>query len=145
MAKNNYSYCDRDTPSILCIDDDPGICENIELRLRQYDVDVLRAYHGTHGLSLAITGRPDLIITDMRMPQGGGAYIVESLRRNPDTKDIPIIVLTGQRNHAFEAMANQHSADVVLIKPVQFKVLAAAIGKFVPLRIRKKSDATVEL
>ncbi len=143
---NNHDLCiGADAPTILCIDDDPGISESIELRLRQFDVEVLRAYHGTHGLSLATTGRPDLIITDMKMPQGCGDYIVESLRRNPDTREIPVILLTGQRNQHFVTMAHQYGIDLVLIKPVQFKELAAAIGKFVPLRIRQYREAAAGL
>src|SRR3972149_4510667 len=85
-------------PTILCIDDDPQIAETIALRLNQYEVNMLSACHGMHGFWLAMTNRPNVIVTDVVMPQGGGEYVVDCLRHNSDTHDIPIIVLTGRRD-----------------------------------------------
>lgn len=82
-------------PIVLCVDDDAQICETIALRLKPYDVEVLRAYHGTRGMWLAMTHGPDLIITDMNMPQGNGIHIVEYLKNNSDTCNTPIIMLSG--------------------------------------------------
>ncbi|HEX5472136.1 MAG TPA: response regulator [Lacipirellulaceae bacterium] len=144
MTNHGVSFSGANAPRILCVDDDPDISENIELRLWQYDVEVVRAFHGMHGLSLATSERPDLIITDLRMPQGSGEFIVKSLRKNPATKGIPIIVFTGRQNHQLEAMATRHSVDAVLSKPIQYKDLVAAIGRFVPLRIRNPHEAANE-
>lgn len=119
--------------TVLCIDDDPQIIETVALRLRQYKVDVLRASYGTQGLWLAMTSGPDLVITDMRMPQGGGNYIIECLRHNPATSAIPIIVLTGQRDARLEAAARQLGIEDFLIKPVRFDDLRTAIQRVIPL------------
>ena len=120
----------------LCIDDDPQISETIALRLNQYEVNVLRAFHGMHGFWLAMTNRPDLIITDMKMPQGAGEYVVDCLRHNSDTRDIPVIVLTGQRDPQLESRMRQLGVDEFFTKPVHFEQLREAIVKYIPLKER---------
>lgn len=125
---------DADRLTVLCIDDDPQISETIALRLREYNVVVLRAFHGMQGLWLATTSFPDLIICDMRMPQGEGPHIIERLRNNSATKAIPIIVLTGQRDDRIDTIARRFAVDRLLNKPIRFDDLRAAIGKLIPLR-----------
>jgi len=128
-------------PLVLCIDDDPEISETIALRLRQYQVDVMRAFHGMQGLWLATMCRPDLIITDLNMPQGGGSYIIECLRNHSDTCDVPIIVLTGQRHSQLEANVRGLGAEKFLTKPIHFDELAAAISTFIPLNVKDLSES----
>jgi DNA-binding response OmpR family regulator len=139
MFRNRYLTNHAD-PVVLCIDDDPEISEAIALRLRRYKVDVLRAFHGMHGLCLAVACQPDLIITDLSMPQGGGTYIIERLRSHSGTCGLPIIVLTGQRNPQLEVTVRRLGAEQVLTKPIHFDELAAAINKFVPLNVNDFSE-----
>jgi DNA-binding response OmpR family regulator len=127
-------------PVVLCIDDDPQISETIALRLQPYDVEVLRAYHGTHGMWLAMTHGPDLIITDMNMPQGNGIHIVEYVKNNSDTCNTPIIVLTGQRKPELEASARRLGVSHFLTKPVHFDSFVAVIREFIPLKERKEAE-----
>ena len=135
VAKVNRSAASG-WPTLLCIDDDPQIAEAIQLRLRDYAVNVLCVYHGTHGQWLAATEQPDLIITDMHMPQGHGDYIVEHLRNNSDTRDIPVIVLTGRRGPEVMEKIRNLEVQAFLTKPVPFHQLLAAIKQFIPLRPR---------
>ena len=137
MSKNRHPSR-SDEPVILCIDDDPDVSEAIALRLRTHGAKVLRAFHGMHGLSLAMTRRPDLVITDLRMPQGGGCHIIERLRNHVDTCRLPIIVLTGQRHVDPTSMAPRLRVDQFLTKPIHFDDLAAAISKFVPLNAKRR-------
>ena len=139
MSRNRYLTSDV-RPVVLCIDDDPEISEAISLRLRRYDVDVLRAFHGMHGLCLAVACRPDLIITDLNMPQGGGSYLIECLRNDSNTCGLPIIVLTGQRNPQLESNVRQLGATQFLKKPVHSDELTAAIEKFIPLTPKDSSE-----
>ena len=127
---------DATWPTILCIDDDPQIPEAVALRLNQYQVNVLYAYYGMHGFWLAMTNRPDLIITDLKMPQGSGDYVVDCLRHNSDTRDIPVIVLTGQRDAQLESRVRRLEVDEFLTKPVLFDKLREAMQKFIPLKER---------
>ena len=136
MANETCGVVNAQWPTLLCIDDDPLIPEVIGLRLNQYEVNVLSAFHGMHGFWLAMTDRPDLIITDMRMPQGAGDYVVDCLRHNSDTRDIPVIVLTGQRDAQIESRMRHLGVDEFFTKPVQFETLRDAIFKYLPLKER---------
>jgi DNA-binding response OmpR family regulator len=127
-------------PTILSIDDDPQIAETIGLRLSHYEVNLLSACHGMHGFWLAMTNRPQLVITDVNMPQGAGDYVVDCLRHNSDTRDIPVIVLTGRRDPQLEGRMRHTGADEYLVKPVHFEKLRAAIGKYIPLKERNWNE-----
>ena len=144
MTNEAYGIRGADWPTILCIDDDPQIPEAIALRLSQYEVNVLSAFHGMHGFWLAMTDRPDLIITDVRMPQGAGDYVVDCLRNNSDTRDIPVIVLTGQSDAKLEGRMRHLGVDEYFTKPVHFDTLREAIQKYVSLKERSGGEvATV--
>jgi two-component system, OmpR family, response regulator RpaA len=123
-------------PVVLCIDDDPEIVDTIRLRLRDYEVEVLSAYYGMHGFWQAMSRRPDLIISDVRMPQGNGDYLVQSLRRNTDTVSIPVIVLSGCREPEVERSMRRLGAKEFFTKPAPFDQLQQAVAKYIPLRRR---------
>ncbi len=126
-----------DVPLILCIDDDPTIVESLTLQLKKYDADVMGAYHGTQALWMAANSQPDLIITDLRMPQGQGDYVVKCLRANGQTANIPIIVLSGQHNPALEAKLQSLPGVRFFHKPVSFEVLTRGIREFISLQERR--------
>jgi DNA-binding response OmpR family regulator len=121
-------------PTILVIDDDPDVSQSLARYLSRYDMEVLQAYHGAHGIWLATTRRPSLIITDLRMPQGRGQDVVEYLKRRCDTCYIPIIILTGLHNGDLERQMRKRGVEEYFTKPVKLGDLCAAIGCFVDLR-----------
>lgn len=132
----NDNKANSKTPILLCIDDDLQIIEAIQLRLQDYDVEVHTAFHGMHGYHEALTRKPDLIITDMRMPQGKGDYVVECLRNNADQHYVPIIMLTGQRDPTLEGRMRRLGIQEFFTKPMRFKELHKAIIKYIPLHER---------
>ena len=125
---------ERQRPLVLCVDDDPEVTHALELRLREYDVDVLRAFHGMQAFWLAMTEQPDLIITDLKMPQGHGDYVVECLNRNSETCDIPVIVLTGTRDDGLKKRMIQQGVAAYFHKPCPFDELIAKTKDLVPLQ-----------
>ena len=86
------------------------------------------------GFWLAMTEQPDIIITDINMPQGQGDYIVECLKRNSETCDIPVLVLSGIRDEAKKNVMCQLGVETYLTKPCESDRLIAAIQSFVELR-----------
>lgn len=125
-------------PRILCIDDDPEICRTLELRLGQYQAEVLVAYFGTQGFWEAITDHPDLILMDVGMPSGDGRFVLQSLRQNRMTERIPVIVLTGMRDPSLRSEMLSLGADRFLNKPIHFDVLLREMQDFV--EIAKRPD-----
>ena len=127
-------------PSILVIDDDPDVSQALARYFSRYDAVVLQAHHGAHGIWLATTERPDVIITDLRMPQGQGQDVVEYLKRRPDTRHIPIIVLTGLYHDGLERRMRKLGVDEYFTKPVRFEDLCCALRCFIDLREREQDE-----
>ena len=123
-------------PKLLVIDDDPALLQAFQLRLSDYYVEMFAAYHGMHGIWLATTKSPDLIVTDLRMPQGQGDYVMECLKRRPETASIPVMILTGRRDHDLTARLVRLGAVKVLQKPIAFKALVAEASRYIPFRRR---------
>ena len=128
-------------PRLLCIDDDPAIPEAITRHLARYNLDVLAAFFGTQGIWLAATEKPDVVITDMRMPQGEGSYVVECLKHRVDTSEIPLIVLTGKRDPQLELRMRGLGVFHYLHKPLKFDVLLGALGEFINLEPAQTAQA----
>ncbi len=124
------------TPMILCIDDDPEISRVLEKELSPYDVHLVRAFHGMHGMVETLKEKPDLILLDLGMPSGDGATILECLRRNQATAAIPVIILTGRRNPIMKYRLLQMGANQFLHKPVPFRQLLREFRRFVEVRER---------
>lgn len=123
-------------PRILCIDDDPDIQTTIELRMRQYDVEVEHAFYGMQGIVETVNKLPDLILMDLAMPNGDGHYLLNCIRKNNSTAGIPIIVLTGMRDPAIKADIMRMGADVFLNKPIRFDDLLHHISRFIDIKER---------
>lgn len=120
-----------DKPKVLCIDDDPAITNLIRMRLSRYDLDVRTASDGTEGMWLAMNEPPDVIITDLKMPHGDGDYVVECLKGGSSTCEIPVIALTGQKDHDIELWMKTLGVEHYLHKPPQFQKLLAALKQYV--------------
>jgi DNA-binding response OmpR family regulator len=116
---------------VLCIDDDPQVCRAIELVLAAHGAKVICAYYGTQGLWLAMTERPDAVITDIGMPSGGGDYVVECLQRNAKTKGIPLVVLSGRSDPRLVRRLMNLGVERWLTKPVRSDDLVAALRPLV--------------
>ena len=122
------------TPVVLCIDDDPRVVEVIQDHLDRYDVRLLSAYFGVQGILLASLHQPDVIITDLRMPQGDGTTVIETLRRNAKTAAIPIVVLTGRTDLNIVSLVRQLGAENCLHKPLHVHDLLAELRRYIEVR-----------
>jgi two-component system, OmpR family, response regulator RpaA len=128
--------CRAVQPKVLAIDDDPELLRTLQLRFSNYELRMIAAYHGMHGIWLAATEKPDLIITDVRMPQGEGGYVIECLKQRAETASIPVIVLTGRRDGDLPARMMRLGAAKVFHKPVAFDELLVETAKHIELRRR---------
>ena len=127
--------------SILFIDDEEVILKSISGVLRQLGYRVLEAVDGEEGLRLCKQECPDLVITDIRMPQKSGFEIIQELRE--DYPEIEIIALTGVLGLSLPDMVRL-GADRVFRKPVRLQALCEAIEKLLkeessPRKRRRKS------
>ena len=127
----------RRTPLVLCIDDDPHVSEVIKDRLDAFDVKLLKAFFGTQGIWMAVTQKPDVIITDLRMAQGDGATVIECLKRNRQTAAIPIVVLTALHEPGLQRHLETIGASSYLTKPIHFNDLLGELHRHIEIRPKR--------
>lgn len=87
-------------PSIVLVEDDDFISEMYALKFKSdYDFEVAR--DGAEGLALIQKVKPDLVLLDIILPQLDGFEVLERLKQDPATKDIPVLLLTnlGQKDN----------------------------------------------
>jgi signal transduction histidine kinase/DNA-binding response OmpR family regulator len=86
----------KDVQTVLVIDDEPMSVEFVTNTIENAGFNVLRASDGLTGLQTAGERRPDLVVLDLIMPGMSGFEVVQRLRSNPETKDIPILIYTAR-------------------------------------------------
>jgi two-component system, OmpR family, KDP operon response regulator KdpE len=109
---------------ILVVDDERQITRMLRASLQSSGYEVLTAGNGVEGLEKFATGRPDLIITDLAMPEMNGLELTEAVRRLDRT---PIIVLSVRDTDAMKVKALDEGADDYLTKPFSMPELLARI------------------
>ncbi|MEJ2448977.1 MAG: response regulator transcription factor [Anaerolineales bacterium] len=112
-------------PHILLVDDEPSIIENLAPFLKRSGFEVSTAANGSLALKLLEQAEPDLIVSDVLMPEMDGRELLRKLRQ--DDNWIPVILLT-QVGEAFErAVALEEGADDYINKPFEPHELVARI------------------
>ncbi|MGF1492295.1 MAG: response regulator transcription factor [Microcoleaceae cyanobacterium] len=105
------------TVTILVIEDEVDICENLEEILELSDYQVLAARNGQIGLELAREHIPDLILCDVMMPGLDGYQVIEALRQSSGTARIPVIFLTAKADRSDIRHGMNLGADDYITKP----------------------------
>jgi two-component system phosphate regulon response regulator PhoB len=80
--------------TILCVDDEPTQLMLLRLALTRAGYRVLEAPDGQKGIEMAVEYKPALVIMDLMMPVMDGATAITEMKRNPATRQIPILVLS---------------------------------------------------
>jgi diguanylate cyclase (GGDEF)-like protein len=103
--------------TILVVDDDPDIARFVEVNLRSAGYDVAVAGDGEEAIDKAMDLRPDLVLLDVMMPRIDGFEVAQRLRKNPQTANTSIIMLTAKALSADKVTGLQSGADDYIIKP----------------------------
>ncbi|GMU91675.1 MAG: hypothetical protein AMXMBFR4_07330 [Candidatus Hydrogenedentota bacterium] len=122
---------------ILIIDDEPVLRTTFQHLLEEHGHTVRTAADGQEGLSLCKEFRPDLVVTDIVMPQQDGFATVQELRRQ--FRGVPIIVMSGNAGPEQRRLSTNMGALFCLNKPVDYttllrlidNVLSRSSGRFV--------------
>ncbi|HEY0075878.1 MAG TPA: response regulator [Abditibacteriaceae bacterium] len=102
---------------ILAVDDEKHIVRLVQINLQKEGYEVATASTGKEALEVAGTFGPDLIVMDVMMPEMDGFEALKKLKENPDTREIPIIMLTAKAQDADVFRGWQSGADLYLTKP----------------------------
>lgn len=106
----------NDKVQVLLIEDDPRVRQLYELVLTMEEYDVICAVNGEEGLQKAETELPDLIFLDLRIPKISGLDLLQMLRSNPKTTDIPIVILSNYDDEATISKGLELGAREYIIK-----------------------------
>ena len=103
--------------NILVVEDDPTIRELVRLHLASASHDVITASDGLQGLQLAVNRLPDIIVSDVQMPNMDGFGMLAAVRANEQTAAIPVIFLTALDDRDSFRKSMNLGADDFLNKP----------------------------
>jgi CheY-like chemotaxis protein len=116
---------------VLYIEDDSANVKLVEHILRRTPgAELISASHGQRGLQLARTERPDMILLDLHLPDMTGEEIAASLQGDPETRGIPIVVITGAADEATPARLREHGISDYLRKPFAIGDVSGAVERF---------------
>ncbi|MFD2203149.1 two-component regulator propeller domain-containing protein [Shivajiella indica] len=123
----------ENTPLVLVIEDNEEVRTFISNELLPY-YQVLEAADGKEGLYQAFKKIPDLIISDVMMPDIDGINLCETLKKDEKTSHVPIILLTAKSEEADKIKGLEVGADDYVLKPFSTKQLLLRIEKLIELR-----------
>ncbi len=106
-------------PTILVVEDDPVILRLLEVNFELEGFGVLLAHDGAEGIALAASRRPDLVISDIMMPNVSGLELVQALKADEVTASIPIILLSAKAQSADVKAGMEAGADDYVTKPFE--------------------------
>ncbi|MEI7998396.1 MAG: response regulator [Candidatus Omnitrophota bacterium] len=122
---------------ILVVEDDRDINELIRYNLEREGFEVLSLYDGGQVQDVVATRKPDLILLDLMLPERDGLDIARELKRESNTRNIPVIMITAKGTESDVVVGLSMGADDYIPKPFSPQVLVARIKAI----LRRKADS----
>ncbi len=122
------------TARVLIVDDIPANVRLLQAKLEADYYDVITAGNGEAGIETAIEEQPDMILLDVMMPGVDGYEVCRQLKHHPETRHIPIILLTALDGRDDRLSGLEAGADDFLTKPVDDVILIARLKALVRLK-----------
>jgi len=126
-------------PTILIVEDEPPLVELISYNLEKAGFQAKIARDGDEAMLAVEEHKPDLVLLDWMLPYVSGIEICRRIRRNPDTRDLPIIILTARGEEDDRIRGLDAGADDYVVKPFSPSELVARV-KAVLRRTRPAFD-----
>ena len=128
---------------ILYIEDNDDNVYMLKNRLTRAGFTVVVATDGAHGIAMAATEKPDLILMDLTLPDIDGEEATRRLKADPATKHIPVIALTANAMNGDREKAIAAGCDDFDTKPVEMPRLLEKIGAKASLGLRGATGQAV--
>lgn len=103
--------------TILVVEDESDVVDLVRYHLKRAGFEVLVAGNGLEGLALARQNRPDLVVLDLMLPEMDGLTVCKTLKKDPETENIPVLVLTAKGEPEERIRGLELGADDYVPKP----------------------------
>lgn len=139
--KINYDLFEDTT--ILIVDDNPGIREHLRNILEKH-CNVLEAENGEKGFQIARENKPDIIVSDVDMPNMDGFSLSKEIQNNPSTSHIPLILLTAKSENIDRLRGLLSGAIDYITKPFDEKALLIQLSNLVQIKQNIQKNVLAE-
>ncbi|GMV87211.1 MAG: hypothetical protein AMXMBFR81_01420 [Chthonomonas sp.] len=114
---------------VLVCDDERHIVRLIQVNLERQGYQVITAFDGKEGLEKIRSEKPNLVVLDVMMPYLDGFEVLKTLRREPETQNLPVIMLTAKAQDKDVFEGYHYGADMYLTKPFNPMELVAFVKR----------------
>lgn len=128
-------HSEENLPRLLIIEDSSDVVEYLISCLEE-QYELLIARNGQEGIDMALEHIPDLIVSDVMMPQKDGFEVCQTLKLDDKTSHIPIVLLTAKADYESRITGLKRGADAYLAKPFEQEELLIRLQKLLELRQR---------
>jgi two-component system KDP operon response regulator KdpE len=115
---------------ILIVEDQPDWCQLLGLFLRSMGHQTIEVENGQEAILRIATAQPDLVFMDLGLPDMNGVEVIATLKRNPETSQIPIAILSASPVSVWGPKALKAGAARYLTKPASAFAITETIDKF---------------
>ena len=124
-------------PTVMIVDDEPDIQELIEIYLEEYTLNIVKAPNGRDALEIAQQNPPDLILSDLRMPEMDGIEFIEKLREI--NKQVPVVFISGAADREDMISFIKLGSFGFIEKPISREMLLALVRQGLYVKQMKES------
>lgn len=121
-------------PTVLIVDDNPDLRRYVSHIISDSGFNVLLARNALEGFEVAKSHRPDLIVTDLMMPQVSGLDLIRMIRETDELRGVPVILLTAKADEDTRIEGVEQGADAYLSKPFNDRELLAEVRNLLALK-----------
>ena len=121
-------------PTVLIVDDNPDLRRYVAHIISDSGFNVLLAKNALEGFEVAKSHRPDLIVTDLMMPQVSGLDLIRMIRETDELRGVPVILLTAKADEDTRIEGVEQGADAYLSKPFNDRELLAEVRNLLALK-----------
>ncbi|MEA1990973.1 MAG: response regulator [Thermodesulfobacteriota bacterium] len=130
---------------VLVVDDEEDILELLKFNLSREGYQVPCAASGEQAFKLVRSESPDLIVLDLMLPGIDGLEVTRRLKNDPDTKNIPIVMLTAKGEEADIVTGLELGADDYITKPFSPRIVLARVRAILRRKIKGQLEETLVL
>ena len=130
-------------PTILVVEDEDALATLLQYNLEKEGYEVLLASDGEEALVSVDEKLPDLIILDWMLPKISGIEVCRRLRQRPESRNVPIIMLTARGEESDRIRGLDTGADDYVVKPVSMSELAAQANSLMPMTRPRLAKGTL--